>query len=203
MMNGQRDVRVQRIVQIALMGALVFVGTTLRIKIPAGTDGVMLHFGNVFGLLGGMLFGALPGGLAAGIGSALFDLTSEYASEAWITFINKFAMGFVAGLITHWNAKKAQTPAVLRVRTIVGGIFGSITYCVLYLAKNIVVLRFVNGLVWEGVWPVITVKGAVTLTNGLIAVAASLILVFSLRPALERAKLLQPRLVAKTPPSVS
>ena len=39
-------------------------------------------------------------GLAAGIGSALFDLMDPmWAPECWITFLTKFAMAFVAGLL--------------------------------------------------------------------------------------------------------
>lgn len=188
-MNKQKFTTKQ-IVQIALMAALVFVGTNLRIKIPVGGDGTMLHLGNVFCLLSGLLFGAVPGGLAAGFGSAIFDLTSEYASEAWITFINKFAMGFVAGLIAHWRVKHTPTTSETRLRTIVAGVAGSVSYCILYLLKTIVTQHWVNGLAWPAVWPIVAVKGAVTFTNGLIAVAASLILVFALRPALRRAHLL-------------
>lgn len=173
------------VAMVGLMAALVFVGTFLRIKIPVGTDDTMLHFGNVFCLLSGLLFGGVPGGLAAGIGSALFDLCSEYASEAWITFINKFVMGLVAGLIAHWGAKQAG-----KARMIVAAVCGSLSYCVLYIAKTIITQRLIYAMPWAGVWPIVAVKGAVTLTNGLIAVAASLILYYVLKPALQRAHIL-------------
>lgn len=179
----------RRIVQIALMAALVFVGTTLRIKIPVGPDGVMLHFGNVFCLLSGLLFGGVPGGLAAGLGSGIFDLTSEYASEAWITFINKFFMGFVAGFVAH-RGTKGLAFAAGRIRTIVGAALGSLIYLVLYAFKTVITLHYINGMVWAAVWPVAGIKLFVSLLNGLIAVTASLILVFALRPALQRAGLL-------------
>ena len=186
----QKRFSTKQIVQIALMAALVFVGTNLRIKIPVGGDGTMLHLGNVFCLLSGLLFGGLPGGLAAGFGSAIFDLTSEYASEAWITFINKFAMGFVAGLVAQWGAKHPQALATLRLRTVLGAILGSLTYVLLYIAKTMIWQHYVYGVAWPAVWPIVAVKGAVTLTNGFIAVGASLLLYFALRPALERANLL-------------
>ncbi|MEG0896704.1 MAG: ECF transporter S component [Ruthenibacterium sp.] len=189
-MNKQKF-STRQIVQIALMAALVFVGTNLRIKIPVGGDGTMLHLGNVFCLLAGMLFGAVPGGLAAGLGSAIFDLTSEYASEAWITFINKFLMGFVAGLVAHWHVRHAPSKTETHLRTIVAGVAGSVTYCVLYILKTIVTQHYINGLVWQAVWPIVAVKGMVTFTNGMIAVAVSLLLVFALRPALRRAHLLE------------
>lgn len=169
------------------MAALVFVGTNIRIKIPAGLDGTMLHLGNVFCLLGGLLFGGVPGGLAAGIGSGLFDLLSEYAREAPFTFINKFAMGFVAG-ITAGGLMRAG--AAGKLRSIVAAASGAVTYCILYIAKTIFTQRFINGLPWEGVWPVVCVKAAVTLTNGVIAVVASVLLYWALRPALSRAGLI-------------
>ncbi|MEF9976213.1 MAG: ECF transporter S component [Oscillospiraceae bacterium] len=188
------------ICMIGIMAALVFVGTNLRVKIPAGADGVMLHFGNVFCILSGLLFGGVPGGLAAGIGSGLFDLTSEYASEAWITFITKFAMGFVAGLLANGFFVKAKrqdaTTADMQkkdkgmLRTAFAAICGSLTYVVLYVIKSIIMQRFVYGLPWEGVWPIVLVKGSVSLTNGIIAVIASLILAAALRPALKRARIL-------------
>ncbi|MEG0912822.1 MAG: ECF transporter S component [Oscillospiraceae bacterium] len=178
---------IKTICMIGIMAALVFVGTNLRIKIPAGIDGTMIHFGNVFCLLGGLLFGGLPGGLAAGFGSALFDLFSEYAAEAWITFINKFAMGFIAGLIAHWGISKSKS----MLRSIIAAVCGSLTYCVLYVGKTIIMQRFVYGLPWEGVFGVVAIKGTVTLINGMIAVVASLLLFMALKPALKRAHILE------------
>ncbi len=184
--SNKKRFNTKLIAMIGLMSALVFVGTFLRIKIPVGNDGTMLHFGNVFCLLGGLLFGGIPGGIAAGLGSALFDLASEYASEAWITFINKCVMGLVAGLIAHWGTKQAG-----KTRIAVAAVCGSLSYCVLYVLKAIVMQRFVYGLPWEGVWAVVAVKGAVTLTNGLIAVAASILLYWTLKPALRKAHVLE------------
>ena len=182
----QKKISVRTLCMIGIMAALVFVGTNLRIKIPVGLDGTMLHLGNVFCLLGGLLFGGVPGGLAAGIGSGLFDLLSEYAGEAWITFINKLFMGLVAGLI----AQHALTAKTEKLRTILGAVLGSLTYCLLYIGKTIVWQRWVYGLPWEGVWPVVGVKAFVTLTNGLIAVVASVLLALALRPGLRRARIL-------------
>lgn len=178
------------ICMVGIMAALVFVGTNLRIKIPAGTDGVMLHLGNVFCLLGGLLFGGVPGGLAAGMGSALFDLFSEYANEAWITFLTKFAMGFVSGLIACGFFAKARPAGKGLSKTALGAVAGSLTYVALYAVKTVIMQRLVYGLPWAGVWPIVAVKTSVSLINGLIAVAASLILYSALRPALERARIL-------------
>jgi hypothetical protein len=67
---------------------------------------------------------------------------------------------------------------------------GSLTYVALYTVKTVIMQRLVYGLPWAGVWPIVAVKTSVSLINGLIAVAASLILYSALRPALERARIL-------------
>ncbi len=177
--------------QIGLMAALVFVGTYLRIKIPIGGDGTMLHLGNVFCILAGLLFGGIPGGLAAGFGSAIFDLTSEYAYEFWITFINKFIMAYVAGTLATSSMRFIHTKLNLW-RPTIAAVAGSLSYTVLYSLKSIITSRFVQGLPWNAVWPVVSVKFAVSLTNGIIAVVVSLALYFALKPALEKAHLLSP-----------
>lgn len=178
------------ITQIGLMAALVFVGTAIRIEIPAGPDGTMLHFGNVFSILSGLLFGPVAGGLSAGIGSALSDLMGKYASEAWITFIIKFAMGFVAGVIMRFG-KKENTLSNNKAHTLVAAISGSATYIVLYIIKNFLMLKYVNGMPIEGILPVLGVKLTVSTINGIIAVTASVILALALRPALKRTGILQ------------
>lgn len=180
---------------IGLMSALVFVGSFLRIRIPVGPSATGLHLGNVFCILSGLLLGGIPGGLASGIGSAIFDLSSEYASEFFITFCTKFAMGWVAGYLFHRalpkiRGLKGKNPLY---SASIAAILGSLTYTALYTLKSIITCRFVEGLPWAGVWPVVSVKFTVSLANGIIAVIASLILYFALAPALKKAHLIIPQ----------
>lgn len=108
--NGSKPmVTVYEIVLIGLMAALCFVGTYLHIDVPTPLGKVMLHFGNVFCLLSGMLLGGVKGGLAAGIGSMFYDvLDPAYISESWITFINKFMMAFLCGIIVKAVMKRIE-----------------------------------------------------------------------------------------------
>lgn len=175
----------KKITQIALMAALVFIGTNIGIRIPVGGSETMLHFGNVFCLLAGLLFGGVPGGLAAGIGSALFDLLGGFASEAWITFINKFLMAFIAGTIAKYTIPIIKNKLY---RNTLAAICGSLTYTTLYVVKNIIETRFIQGIPWTGVWPLVSVKLVTSLTNGIVAVIVSLLLYFALYPALTRTK---------------
>ena len=119
--------KVQRLVLIGLLAALVFVFTYIGFDVPSPLGKAKVHMGNVMCLLGGLLFGGVPGGLAAGIGSGLFDLMDPaWAPEFWVTAINKFVMGFVAGVavgaaasLLGWNAMsgalmRADVPLLLR-----------------------------------------------------------------------------------------
>lgn len=185
-----KKITTKKIALIGVLSAMVFAATYLHIDIPTALGKTMIHLGNVVCLLGGLLFGPLIGGLSAGFGSALYDLIDPaYAPEAWITFINKFMMGMVAGLICRVGRGKGLKKENLF--TLIGGICGSVTYVVLYVSKTIIVQYFINSGVWQTVLAVAIQKGLVSLVNGLIAVCVSVVLAISLRPALKRANIFQ------------
>ena len=96
------------IAAIGVMAALVFITTKfMRIPIPVGAGKTQIHVGNSMCILAGLLFGPVPGGLAAGIGTALVDLMDpRWAPEFWVSFINKFVMGFTVGAIARMNSYK-------------------------------------------------------------------------------------------------
>ncbi|MEA4919890.1 MAG: ECF transporter S component [Clostridiaceae bacterium] len=171
---------------IGVLSAMVFAATYLHIDIPTALGKTMIHLGNVVCLLGGLLFGPLTGGLSAGIGSALYDLIDPaYASEAWITFINKFMMGMVAGLVFRIGMGKGLKKENLF--TVIAGICGAVTYVTLYVSKTIIIQYFINSGVWATVYAVAIQKGTISLINGLIAVCVSSVLAIALRPALKKA----------------
>ena len=176
---------VYRMAVVGLMSAMVFAATNIRYPIPTPIGPTQLHLGNVMCLLSGMLFGPIPGGLAAGFGSFFFDLFSEYAAEAPITFINKFMMGFVAGYIAL-----PKSGIRTRIRRIIGAASGSLTYVVLYIFKNIVTQYYILKVEWEVVLAAVTIKATASLTNAVVAVIASVILAEALIPALKKAGLL-------------
>lgn len=184
-MNQKTNRKIKLMAVVGMLAALVFVFTYLGLDIPSPLGKTKIHFGNVMCLLSGLLFGGLPGGLAAGIGSALFDLMDPaWAPEFWVTFINKFTMGFVAGIIMQ----KVKLPGA--VRGIVAALAGALSYCFLYVSKNIIWGHYLKGFEWNvAAMETITVKLPVTLVNALIAVACSLLLAAALRPALKKAGL--------------
>ena len=175
------NLSLKRIVMIGLLAAGVFVASALlQIPIPTPVGQTRLHMGNVLCLLSGILLGPLGGGFAAGLGSALFDLTNPaYIASAPFTFIFKFFMGWVCGLIA-WrggHSKKAY---------LTGAILGSIAYVICYLFKSFVRDAWVRALPMEAVWASLAHKGAISITNALISVIVVVPLALTLRPTLRR-----------------
>mgnify|MGYP002584118632 FL=1 len=184
-MEQKNSLAVRRLAVVGMLAAMVFIFTYIGIDIPSPLGKAKVHMGNVMCLLSGLLFGGVPGGLAAGIGSGLFDLMDPaWAPEFWITAINKFAMAFVAGTL----AKKL--PLNRHAGYWVAGVAGAVSYCVLYVSKNILSGHFIKGFAWNvAILETVTVKLPVTLVNALIAVVCSVLLAEALRPALQRAGL--------------
>lgn len=95
---------VQKIAMTGLMAALSYVVFTfLQIKIPLpGGDATSIHLGNAVCVLGALLLGGFWGGLGGAIGMTIGDLLDPvYVVYAPKTFLLKFCIGFITGLIAH------------------------------------------------------------------------------------------------------
>ncbi|MDO5602876.1 MAG: ECF transporter S component [Oscillospiraceae bacterium] len=177
---------VRKLALIGLLAAMVFVFTFLHIDIPTVVGKTMIHFGNILCLLSGLLFGPLVGGLSAGFGSMLYDLMDPaYVAECWVTFLLKFAMGFLAGLIARGRSRQKN----FDWHDAAGALSGAALYCCLYLLKNFIRGRYVQLLEVETVLIDLAPKALTTCVNAFIAVTASLLLASALRPRLRRAGL--------------
>lgn len=169
MAQNKKSTDVYRLTLIALMSAFAFVSNYLSIQIG---DVSRIHFGNVLCVLSGLLLGGPAGGMAAGLGAFFYDLTNPlYASEAFITFFMKFALGFTAGTISHLpNAQSNRT-----VYNAVAGVAGSLVYVALYLAKNFIKEYYIIKNPIETVMVKMITKGTTSLLNAGIAVVFALI----------------------------
>ena len=178
----------RNIALVGILAAIIFVLTKfISIPIPSPLGKTALSVGNAMCILSALLFGPVTGGLAAGIGNALVDLSDPaWAPEFWITFINKFLMAFVAGLVMrHFK------PCGKKIRVWLAGLLGSLTYCLLYVAKNILSGVLVKGFTWDvAVIETLTVKLPVTLVNAIIAMVCAGLLYFVLKQPLQKAHVL-------------
>lgn len=180
---------VRSIALTGILAAIIFVLTKfISIPIPSPLGKTALSVGNAMCILSALLFGPLTGGLAAGIGNALVDLSDPaWAPEFWITFINKFLMAYVAGIVMH-----KLKPGAKEVRVWLAGLLGSLTYCLLYVTKNILSGVLIKSFTWDvAILETLTVKLPVTLVNAIIAMVCAGVLYFILKQPLRKAHVLE------------
>ncbi|MBM6969138.1 ECF transporter S component [Pseudoramibacter alactolyticus] len=97
----------QQLLKITFTGltaALAYVAFTfLQIKIPVGAgDQTSIHLGNAVVVLAAQLIGGVWGGLGGAVGMTVGDLFDPiYILSAPITFILKFLLGLITGLVAH------------------------------------------------------------------------------------------------------
>lgn len=175
---AKSDKKLLRIVCIGLMSALVFAASQISFTLPAitGTP-TRIHLGNTMCLLAGLLFGGVSGGLSAGLGSMFYDFTNPlYIPSSPITFITKFCMGFVCGVVAKKGAGTVS-------RSIVAAVLGQVTYIVLYLGKTFIESMLLGNAL-ETTLVVIGQKAVASGINAAVAVAVSVPLSIAIRKAL-------------------
>lgn len=194
----QQSFSSRRLAFLGMMTALVFASNYARIVIPISIGGnTSFTLANIVCVLSGLLFGP-AGGLAAGLGSALYDLTfPAYASEAWLTFINKGIMGLAAGLVVC-AGRGGREEAVLKgdgyPRYLIAAIVGCIAYYILYFSKNIWYNgMLVEGLTFQASLAILPLKVSASIFNSGIAIAAAPPLAVALQTALRKSGLLPER----------
>lgn len=97
-----------KLAQTAIFAALCYVTFTfLQIKIPLpGGDYTSIHIGNAFCVLAALLIGGVYGGLAGALGMGLADVMDPvYITGAPKTFLLKFLIGVITGLVAHRFAR--------------------------------------------------------------------------------------------------
>ena len=189
------------------MAALVCVATFLRFPFL----GSKVHLGNTLCLLAGLLLGGPAGGLAAGIGSALNDLVSGYPiDELLVTFVSKFLMALICAAIAGkgitqvqaiGEAKDDDHSVQLKLNAtiekknhalvVLGCAVGAFSYVALYMLKTFVYRRFIYGYPMDAVWATMASKLPASLINAVFALVVAPILFGALRPALQKAGLLE------------
>ena len=173
-----------------LMIALCYVSFTfLQIKIPLpGGDATSLHLGNAVCVLGALLLGGPLGGLGGAIGMTIGDLLDPvYILYAPKTFILKFCIGLITGVIAHKIGKIATSSDAKRVfvwSTIaaIGGLLFNVIFDPLvgYYYKLWVIGKPAAELVLK--WNI-----TATSINAVTSTIVSVVVYNALRPALRKA----------------
>lgn len=108
--NNGRGGNLSKLVFAALIMGMILIATSFfRIPVPM-TQGYV-NLGDAVIFLGVLLLGRKYGAVAAGLGASLGDVLGGYAFFAPWTFLIKFAMAFVCGLIIEAAVKKSHGQA--------------------------------------------------------------------------------------------
>ena len=193
-MNNRKNDPVYKLVLTALMAALCYVAFTfLKIPVPTfGGDYVALHIGNAFCVLAALLLGGVYGGLAGSLGMTIADLLDPvYITSAPKTFVLKFCIGLIAGLVAHKIAHITEdhdTGYVLRwtlIASIAGLGFNVIMDPIAgYFYKN-----YVLGVQSDAAKIMSTWAAGVTFINAVAGTIVVVVVYMALRPVLKKAGL--------------
>jgi len=119
-----REKDFKRLVYIALMTALITVGTMV-IQIPTPYTKGYVNIGDSFIFLSASILGPFAGFISGGVGSALADLLSGYVVWAPWTFVIKGVEGLiVALLLKKRSAKKSFVRIAVFILAAIWMVFG-------------------------------------------------------------------------------
>lgn len=187
-----KNQNVQKIAITGLMAALSYVVFTfLQIKIPLpGGDATSIHLGNAVCVLGALILGGFYGGLGGAIGMTIGDLLDPvYIIYAPKTFLLKFCIGLITGLIAHKIGKITKETNHSKVvlwtsLAAAGGLLFNVIFDPLigYLYKRIILGKPAADVTLA--WNI-----ASTSINAVTSAIVSVLVYLALRPALKKAGL--------------
>lgn len=180
-----RNEKVYKLTLTALMAALSYVVFTflqIKIALPGG-DATSLHLGNAVCVLGALLLG---GAIGMTIGDLLDPVYIIYAPK---TFLLKFCIGLITGLVAHKIGKIStsnDTKHVLKwtvIASICGMVFNMIfDPLVGYFYKRVIIGKPAAEVTLA--WNI-----AATSINAVLSVIAAVAIYMALRPALRKSGL--------------
>lgn len=195
------NITIIKLAQTALLAALCFVSFMyLKIPIPVPGGATALHIGNAFCVLGALLLGGVYGGLAGSIGMTLADLLDpRYISSAPKTFLLKFCIALITGLIAHKIARINEhddKKYILKwtVLASVGGLGFNVIFDPLvgYLYK-----KYILGINAEAASILAKWSSAATFINAIVSIILVAVIYLALRPALKKAGLFPKEMMIK------
>ena len=185
-----KNEKVYKIALVGLFAALSYVVFTfLQIKIPLpGGDATSIHLGNAVCVIGALILGGVYGGLGGAIGMTIGDLFDPiYIVYAPKTFILKFCIGLITGLIAHKIGHISTTndnKKVLKyvILASIGGLLFNVIFDPLvgYVYKLLILGKPAAELTLA--WNVLS-----TSINAVTSTIVSVIVYMALRSALKRA----------------
>lgn len=187
-----RHESIYKVTLTALMAALSYVVFTflqIKVTLPGG-DATSFHLGNAICVLGALLLGSVYGGIGGAIGMTIGDLLDPvYIVYAPKTFILKFCIGLITGLVAHRLGKIStsnDTKHVLKWTIIasVCGLFFNMIFDPLfgYFYKRVLMGK-------PAAEVTLALNIMTTSVNAVLSAIVAVIIYMALRPALKKANL--------------
>ena len=187
-----RHENIYKLTLTALMAALSYVVFTflqIKVTLPGG-DATSFHLGNAVCVLAALLLGGVYGGIGGAIGMTIGDLLDPvYIVYAPKTFILKFCIGLITGLVAHKIGKISTSNYNKHVFkwTIIASVCGLLFNVIFdplfgYFYKRVIMGKPAAEVALA--WNITT-----TSVNAVISAIVAVIIYMALRPALKRANL--------------
>ena len=186
---NEKNNKVYKIALTGLMAALSYVVFTflqIKITLPGG-DATSIHLGNAVCVLGALLYGGIGGAIGMTIGDLLDPVYIVYAPK---TFLLKFCIGLITGLIAHKFGKVSTSndnKHVLKwtILAAIGGLLFNVIFDPLigYFYKLLILGKPAAELTLA--WNV-----AATSINAVTSTIVSVVVYMAVRPALRKAGML-------------
>lgn len=188
-----KNERLQKVVMTGMFAALSYVVFTflqIKITLPGG-DATSIHLGNAVCVLGALVLGGVWGGIGGAIGMTIGDLLDPvYVVYAPKTFILKFCIGLITGLIAHKIGKINQSndkQYVLRwtIFASIGGLLFNVIFDPLvgYFYKRVILGKAAADVTLA--WNITS-----TSINAVLSVIVATVVYMALRPAVRKMRLM-------------
>ena len=172
--GSMEDKKIKNLTFVALFIALVVIGSKIEFRSGYGR----IHLGNSMCLLAAFVLSPVYGGLAAGLGSMMFDILFYTSGPAClITFVTKFVLGYVAGLVFSKTNKY-----------ILAGIAGQLAYMILYAGKSYIDGYIAVGGEFNKILPIVIEKVSKSAVNAVIAVILAALIYEGIAEKLKKMK---------------
>ena len=188
-----RREKLLRVTQAGLLAALCYIGFAFfKLDIPVGTSSTAFHLGNVFCVLAALLLGGFWGGLAGAVGMTIGDLTTIYVTSAPKTFILKFCIGLIVGLVAHkiFHLVKCTDKGKIIGVTVFASVCGMAFNVVADPLVGYLYKTYLLGVPQDITKALLKIAQLTTSVNAVVAVVCASIFYLALRPALKKAGLL-------------
>lgn len=183
-MTSDRDTK--KLALAGITAALSFAGYAVFPAVNA--FGLKFHLGNAFVVLGALLLGGVPGGLAGAVGLSIADIISGFAAAAPITFVCKFLIGLITGLVAHRSARLSEShPKKYILKwSVLASAAGLGCNCLADPVLNYLWQR----LITPGAEALLSINILFTVLNAAVNTVCAVALYSALRPVLRRMNLL-------------